>query len=302
MSERKRFLGELISEFIAVLIIIIFGDSVAAMIVLYDPNPYQNAYWGVAIVWGLGVTFAIYATGAVSGTHANPAVTLALALYRGFSWKKVLPYCAAQVLGGIAGAAVVYLNFHPVIDHYNMTHHFTRAGDGGAAGVFFTHPGLAVTAMHSFVVQIVLTAVLVFGIFAITCQYNTQAPQANSGALIIGLLVAAIGASSGFLDAWAINPARDFGPRTFAYFAGWGASAFPSPQHYWWVPIAGPLVGGVVGAGIYQFTLRPFMPNYNPGTALPGSDVTPELSSPKVTTVKPAPVFTPTGGEATPLP
>ncbi len=166
------------------------------------------------------------------------------------------------MLGGIAGAAIVYLNFHPVIDHYNMTHHLTRAGDGGAAGVFFTHPGLAVTAMHSFVVQIVLTGVLVFGIFAITCQYNTMAPQANSGALIIGLLVAIIGASSGFLDAWAINPARDFGPRTFAYFAGWGASAFPSPEHYWWVPIAGPLVGGVVGAGIYQFTLRPFMPNY----------------------------------------
>ncbi len=90
MSERKRYLGELIAEFIAVMIIIIFGDSVAAMIVLYDPNPYQNAYWGVAIVWGLGVTIAIYATGAVSGTHANPAVTLALALYRGFSWKKVL--------------------------------------------------------------------------------------------------------------------------------------------------------------------------------------------------------------------
>lgn len=262
MSDRKRFIGELVAEFFALVIIILFGDSVAAMIVLYDPNPYQNAYWGVAIVWGLGVTIAIYATGSVSGTHANPAVTLALALYRGFPWKKVLPYCAAQVAGAMAGAALVYMNFSPVIDHYNMTHHLTRAGDGGAAGVFFTHPGLAVTALHSFGVQIILTGVLVFGVFAITCQYNTQAPEANSGALIIGLLVAAIGASSGFLDAWAINPARDFGPRSFAYLAGWGASAFPSPQNFWWVPIAGPLVGGVIGGGLYHYVLRPFMPKY----------------------------------------
>ena len=263
MSDNKRFMGELIAEFFAVLIIIAFGDSVAAMISLYDPNPYVNAYWGVAIVWGLGVTIAIYATGAVSGTHANPAVTLALALYRGFPWKKVAPYMVAQVIGGIAGAALVYLNFSPVIDHYNELHHLSRAVDGGAAGVFFTHPGLAVTPMHSFVVEIVLTGLLVFGIFAITCQYNTMAPQANSSALMVGLLVATIGASSGLLDGWAINPARDFGPRTFAYFAGWGTAAFPAPGNYWWVPVVGPTIGGIIGGGLYQFLLRPFMPNYS---------------------------------------
>src|SRR5688572_16067612 len=101
----KGRIGELISECLAVFIIITFGCSAAAMYTLYDPSPYQNAYWGVCIAWGMAVTIAIYVTGAVSGTHANPAITLALALYRGFPWKKVPTYVAAQVVGGFLGAA-----------------------------------------------------------------------------------------------------------------------------------------------------------------------------------------------------
>jgi glycerol uptake facilitator protein len=221
------------------------------------------------MAWGLAVTLAIYVTGSVSGTHANPAVTLALAAFRGFPWKKVLPYSAAQVVGGFLGASVVYLLFSPVIDHYNQAHQLTRAA-GGAAGVFFTHPGLAVTPMHALLDQVVLTAFLLFGIFAITEQYNEMAPKANSGALVIGLLVATIGASMGYLEAWAINPARDFGPRLFAYFAGWGASALPSPGHYWWIPIVGPLIGGVVGAAGYQWLILPFLPARQRAREQPG--------------------------------
>lgn len=255
----RQLIGELISEAIAIFIIIAFGDSVACMYVLYDPSPYVNAYWGVCISWGLAVTIAIYVTGSVSGTHANPAVTLALAIFRGFSWRKVVPYWIAQVIGAFLGAVIVYVLFQPVIDHFNEVNHLTRAA-GGAAGVFFTHPGLAITPMHAFSDEIILTAFLLFGIFAITEQYNEMAPQANSGALIIGFLVAAIGASMGYLEAWAINPARDFGPRLFAYFAGWGSSALPSPGNYWWIPIVGPLIGGVIGGGAYQLLVHPFLP------------------------------------------
>ncbi|NHO33065.1 MIP/aquaporin family protein [Acetobacter fallax] len=272
MTVQKKFFGELISECVAVFIIILLGDSVAAMYSLYDPSPYKTAYWGVCIVWGLSVTIAIYVTGAVSGTHANPAVTLSLALFRGFSWRKVPLYMLAQIAGGFLGAAVVYTLFAPVIDHFAAAHNLDRLHDGAAAGVFFTHPGDFVTPMHSFVVEIILTGLLVFGIFAITCEYNTMAPQANSGALIIGFLVAAIGASAGYLDGWAINPARDFGPRLFCFFAGWGASALPSPGNYWWVPIAGPLVGGVTGAGLYQTLIRPFMPRNIPVVVASSSD------------------------------
>lgn len=240
-------------------IIIAFGDSVAAMYTLYSPSPYQQAYWGVCIAWGLAVTLAIYTTGAVSGCHANPAVTLALAMYRRFSWRKVLPYWGAQVFGALIGAGVVYLLFSPVIDQFNATNHLLRSS-GGAAGMFFTHPGLAISKAHAFMDEIVLTAFLIFGIFAITEHFNEMAPGANAGALIIGLLVALIGASMGYLEAWAINPARDFGPRLFCFFTGWGSSALPSPDSYWWVPIIAPLIGGVVGGGAYQVLVWPFLP------------------------------------------
>jgi glycerol uptake facilitator protein len=255
----RELFGELLAEAVAMLIIIAFGDSVAAMLVLYNPSPYLNAYWGVCIAWGLAVTMAIYATGSISGTHANPAVTLALALYRKFSWAKVVPYWIAQVVGGALGAAIVYVLYVPVIDHFNQGAQLTRAA-GGAAGVFFTHPGLAITPMHAFGDEIILTAFLIFGIFAITEKYNEMAPQANSSALMIGLLVALIGASMGYLEAWALNPARDLGPRIFCFLAGWGSSAFPSPDNYWWVPIAGPLLGGCVGGALYQYLVRPFLP------------------------------------------
>ncbi len=251
--------GELISEAVAMFIIIAFGDSVAGMYTLYSPNPYQGGYWGLCVTWGLAVTIAIYTTASVSGCHANPAVTLALAIYRNFSWKKVVPYCVAQTVGAFAGACVVYALYVPVINYFNLTNHLTRA-TGGAAGMFFTHPGIAVTPMHAFLSEIILTAFLIFGIFAVTEQYNEQAPGANFGAVIIGLIITVIGASMGFLESWAINPARDFGPRLFCFLAGWGSSALPSPDHYWWVPIAGPLVGGVLGGGAYQLLIHPFLP------------------------------------------
>jgi glycerol uptake facilitator protein len=108
----RKLIGELIAEAVAVFIIIAFGDSVACMYTLYDPSPYANAYWGVCIALGLAVTIAIYVTGSISGTHANPAVTLALALYRGFPWRSVVPYWIVQVIG--AGLQPVLSSHRPV--------------------------------------------------------------------------------------------------------------------------------------------------------------------------------------------
>ena len=261
MTASRRLMGEMIAEAMAMFIIIGMGDSAACMYTLYDPSPYKQAYWGVCIAWGLAVTIAIYVTGGVSGAHANPAVSLAMAIFRGFSWRKVIPYSLAQVAGAFAGAAIVYVMFSPVIDHFNTVNHLTRAGDGGAAGVFFTYPGLAITPLHALMDQVVLTAFLMLGIFAVTEERNILAPMGNSGALIIGLLVALIGASAGYLEAWALNPARDFGPRLFAWMMGWGAQALPSPGNYWWVPIAGPLMGGVIGAAAHHYLILPYLPS-----------------------------------------
>ncbi|HET7314849.1 MIP/aquaporin family protein [Salinisphaera sp.] len=260
----RQYLGELVAEAAGVFIIVVFGDSASAMYFLYDPSPYMHAYWGVAISWGLAVTIAIYVTASVTGAHVNPAVTLAFACFRDFEWKKVVPYWLAQTIGALVAAAIVYALFYPVIDHLLAAHHTVRSADTDiaqkTAAVFFTHPNTHITTMHAFMDEIILTALLVFGIFAITEQYNDMAPMANSGAFMIGLLVALIGASMGYLEAWAINPARDFGPRVFAWLAGWGYQAFPSPKDYWWGPIAGPLIGGVVGGAAYQWLIRPFLP------------------------------------------
>jgi len=252
--------GELISEAIAMIIIITFGCSVAAMYILYDPSPYKTAYWGVCVTWGLATSIAIYVTGAVSGTHANPAVTLSLAVFRGFAWNRVIPYFIAQVLGGFIGAAIVYGLYYTVIDNFNATEHLARA-DGGAAAVFFTAPGVAISPMKAFTDEIILTAFLIFGIFAVTDEFNTMAPRANFGAVVIGLIVTVIGASAGYLEAWALNPARDFGPRLFAWLLGWSRAAFPGASGYWWVPILGPLIGGLIGGGAQHLLIRPFYPH-----------------------------------------
>lgn len=267
MGGSRALIGELIAEALAAAIIILIGDGAAAMITLYDPSPYAQAYWGVCIAWGLGVTIAIYVTGSVSGTHANPAVTLALTLYRGFPKSKLLPYWIAQIAGAFIGAALVLQLYHPVIDAYNAAHGLTRA-TGGGAGVFFTHPGEHVTPIHAFWDEVILTGLLLLGIFAITDEYNEVAPRANSGALMIGLLVATIGASAGYLEAWALNPARDFVPRLLAWIAGYDRAAFPGPDNYWWVPATAPLLGGLLGAGLYQLAIKPFLrPQTRPDAA-----------------------------------
>jgi glycerol uptake facilitator protein len=259
LGRHRQLVGELISEAIAMLIIIVIGLSVVCMFTLYDPSPYETAYWGLCITWGMAVTLAIYVTGSISGTHANPAVTLALVLFRGFPVRKMLPYWAAQVTGAFLGAVLVYILFQPMIDHYNTLRGLARES-GGAVGVFVTMPGHAIPPMRALVNEIIQTAILLFGIFAITEQYNEMAPKANLGAVMIGLLITTIGASMGYLSGWALNPARDLGPRMFAYLAGWNESAFPAPDQYWWVPLVGPMVGGVLGAFAYQTLIHPFLP------------------------------------------
>ena len=260
----KLFAGQLISEAMAMFLIIAFGDSVAAMYTLYTPSPYQQAYWGVCIAWGLAVTIAIYTTASVSGCHGNPAVTLALAIYRGFSWRKVVPYWLAQIVGAISRRGH---RLHAILaGHRPLQHRQPAYACVGRSGSMFSSriPGLAITPMHAFGDEIILTAFLIFGIFAITEQYNEMAPGANGGALIIGLLVALIGASMGYLEAWALNPGARLRPEALLLFFRAGVpSAFPSPDNYWWIPIVAPLIGAVVGGGAYQLLIHPFLPARN---------------------------------------
>lgn len=266
--------GELMAEFLGVLCIIAFGDGVVAMAVAALPGSGRTAtpttiFVGVgdwlliAFGWAFAVAFAVWVAGGVSGAHLNPAVTLAFAVRRKFPWRKLMPYWGAQVLGAFVGAALVYLVYHYAIDAYNLAAHTPKSKGNALASysIFATFPA---SYFHGSIVgplidQIVGTAFLVLFVVAVIDARNT-AVGANLGPLVIGFIVAAIGISYGANAGYAINPARDFGPRLFAYFAGWGKVALPGTYHapgfsfsnYWWIPIVGPLIGGVIGVLIYD--------------------------------------------------
>jgi glycerol uptake facilitator protein len=210
--------------------------------------------WG----WALAVAFGVYVAGGISGAHINPAVTLAFAVKRGFPWKKVPGYVIAQTLGAFAGAALVYLNYHDAISSYEKANDIVRgaANSTPTFSIFATFPAPYFAGnIGPLIDQIIGTAFLVLFVFALVDTLN-QPPKSNLAPLLVGLAVGAIGMSYGANAGYAINPARDFGPRIFAWLAGWGDVAMPGVHGYFWVPIVGPLIGAVVGAIVYDFFIR----------------------------------------------
>ena len=197
----------------------------------------------------------IYVAGAISGAHINPAVTLALAVRGKLAWSKVIPYWISQVLGAFVAAIIVYLVYRGAINHYIATNTASGApllNTAQAVGtVFYTAPKPFVGVFGAFCDEFIGTALLVGLIFAITDARN-QPVQANLNPLIIGFLIVAIGISFGLNTGYAINPARDFGPRLWIAIVSGGASF---ANNYWWIPIVACLLGGVVGALVYDFTV-----------------------------------------------
>ncbi len=264
--------GEALAEFLGTFVLLALGDGVVAMAVAALPGSGRaqtdttiflaSGDW-LLIAWGwaFAVVFGVYIAGGVSGAHLNPAITLAFAIRRKFPWRKVLPYMAAQVVGAFAGAALVYLNYHDAIDAFNKASKTARDAAGGLAtfSIFATFPAPYYQGNMTgpFIDQVIGTMFLVLLVAAVIDLRNT-AVKANLGPLIIGFAVAAIGISFGANAGYAINPARDFGPRLFAWMAGWGDVALPgtidgSFSWYFWVPIIGPLVGGIIGVFVYDW-------------------------------------------------
>ena len=248
--------GELAAEFIGTMVLLAFGAGVVAMVMLFGHGitgeVVNGGYTNITIGWGLGVTMGVYIAGRVSGAHLNPAVTLAFALFRGFPWKKVIPYVVVQTAGAFVGAAIVFWNYHPAFMKMDPTLEHT-------GGIFTTYPAFANLPSAGFLDQTIGTALLLLLIFAVVDERN-QPPAGNLGPVIIGLIVVAIGISFGGMHGYAINPARDFGPRLFIVLAGFRNNGLTDGTNDWWIPIAGPLLGGVIGAGIYDFGIRRFLP------------------------------------------
>ena len=241
---------EAAAEFLGTLVLIVFGTGAVAEVVLSEQK--SGMPLSIHLAWGLAVTLGIYVSAGVSGAHLNPAVTLALAALRGFPWRKVPAYVLAQTAGAFCGAALTFLTYREAFDHFDSG---TRQVTGalGTAGIFATYPQAFLSIRGGFIDQVVGTALLMLGIFAIADRRN--AGPATFGPLVVGALVALIGISFGFNSGYAINPARDLGPRLFTAIAGWGGEVFRAGGGWWWVPIVAPCLGGLVGALVYSLLI-----------------------------------------------
>jgi MIP family channel proteins len=244
---------EAFAELLGTFVLITFGCAVVAQVVLSGGT--HGTYLSINIGWGLAVVMAVYVAGGVSGAHLNPAVTLALALRRGFPWRKVVPYWAAQLAGAFAGAAAVFVTYREAIDRFDGGVRQV-AGAMATAGIFATYPQPFLSIVPGGLVdQIVGTALLVLVVFALGDMKNL-APDPKNGPLVVGLAVILIGMTFGYNAGYAINPARDLGPRAFTAVAGWGADVFRAGNGWWWVPIVGPLIGGAVGGFVYDLFIH----------------------------------------------
>lgn len=264
---------EAAAELLGTFILIIFGVGVVAQTVLSREN--NGSYLAINLGWGLAVMLGVYVAGGVSGAHLNPAVTVALAVSRGFPWAKVGPFIAAQMIGAFAAAAVVFLTYREAFTAFDGG---TRQvlGDLGTAGIFSTYPQAFLSTGGGFVDQVVGTALLMATILALTDQRNNATP-AWLTPIVVGGIVTAIGVAFGFNAGYAINPARDLGPRLFTAVGGWGSGVFAAADGWWWVPVVAPCVGAVAGAFMYDALIGKHHPPVSAaaGTVAPIGDMPP---------------------------
>lgn len=236
MNDMSMYIG----EFVGTALLLLFGNGVNMTCSLKHSYG-KGAGWIVTTVgWGFAVMISAYAVGWLSGAHLNPALTLALAITGRFAWNLVFGYIVAQVLGGIAGATLAYLTYKVQMDE--------EPEASVKLGVFSTGPSIDVP-VWNVVTEILGTAILVLGILAL--GYGEVGIQAGNGALFVGLLIVLIGMAMGGATGYAINPARDLGPRiahAILPIKGKGDSNWK----YAWVPIVGPIIGGILGAVIFD--------------------------------------------------
>lgn len=231
-------MSDYMGEFIGTLILIVLGNGAVAGAVLKDTKSENSGWFGIVVAWGLAVTMAIYAVGPFSGAHINPAVTLSFAFSGSFPWNKVPLYWLAQVTGAFTGSVIVWIHYYP---HWKRTDSAVTK-----LAVFSTGPAVR-SVWHNLISEIIATMVLVFALLFIGANKFTD----GLNPLVVGLLIISIGLSLGGTTGFAINPARDLGPRLAHYvlmIPGKGTSNWP----YAWVPVVGPFVGGLLGAMVYQ--------------------------------------------------
>lgn len=264
----------LIAEMIGTFLLVLFGTGVVAADVIMGA---QVGQWQVAVVWGFGVALAIYTTASISGAHLNPAVSLAFAIFRRseFPFNRMLLYWGAQLVGAVLAGLVVLAVFSPFIVRFEQINGYIRGAPGSQHsamifGEYFPDPNnlgtdeavqALISAPTAAAIEGLGTAILVLIIFSLSDKRNAALPNKGLAPFFIGFTVAVLISIFAPLTQAGWNPARDFGPRIVAFFAGWGSIAIPGPNGGFWAYIIGPLIGAPIGAAVHEFLLKPGLPN-----------------------------------------
>ncbi|MBM4032331.1 MAG: aquaporin [Planctomycetes bacterium] len=269
MKQAGHLARECAAELIGTYILVFFGTGAVHVAVLTGG---LVGLWQVAVVWGIAVSLAIYATSAASGAHVNPAMTLAFVVWRGFPVRRAAFYVASQLAGAIAAAATLHAIFHGLIGQFEAAKALVRGQPGSELsgmlyGEYFPNPALlgttraafqGVSYLQAMLAEGIGTAFLAFFVFAVTDVQNPKRPLETFSALFIGLAVAIVISVVAPLTQAGLNPARDFGPRLFACLAGWGAIAIPGPRGgFFSVYVLAPCLGALVGSAVYVLAIAP---------------------------------------------
>ncbi|KAM8760355.1 aquaporin-3a [Acanthopagrus schlegelii] len=244
---RNLLLRQALAECLGTLILVMFGCGAVAQLVLSGGS--HGMFLTVNFAFGFAATLGILVCGQISGGHLNPAVTFSLCLLGREHWRKFPMYFLFQTIGAFFGAAVIFGMYYDAL--WDFPGCFNMTGDASTAGIFATYPGKHLSIVNGFFDQIIGTAALIVCILAIVDPYNNPIPQGLE-AFTVGFVVLVIGLSMGFNSGYAVNPARDIGPRIFSAMAGWGSSVFTYRNGWFLVPIFAPFLGAIIGTMIYQ--------------------------------------------------
>lgn len=263
MSTKHTLLRQSVAEFMGIALFIFFGTGCVAALKLGGA---QLGLWEISIIWGFGVALAIYLTAGVSGAHLNPAVTIALCFFSNFDVKKAPAYILAQVAGAFFGASIVYVLYYNLFLDYEETNQIIRGSISSLdlTSIFSTYPNAKMALGQAFATEFVITLILMCLIFAIGDD-NNGLPRGPLAPILVGILIAVIGGSMGPLTGFAMNPARDFGPKLFTYFAGYGGITFTGGKEipYFLIPIVAPVLGALTGGIVYRYFISYSLPKKN---------------------------------------
>ncbi|KAK9721478.1 glycerol channel [Basidiobolus ranarum] len=246
-----------LAEFLGTLVLVFVGLSVVNQVLL-SYSQIAGSWLSVNIGWGFSLSIAIYINSGVSGAHLNPAVTLAFAAFKRFPLRRVPGYIFSQLLGAFLAACLVYSIFYPMLDQFDGGVRQV-SGPKSTAGFFATYPQEYLRNGNAFYTELLSTALLVMGIFA--SQEFQVADLAEFAPIFLGVLLMTIGICTGYLTSYSLNPARDLGPRIFTSIAGWGSGVWTEHNYYFWVPLAGPIAGALLGGVIYELFICTKTPN-----------------------------------------